>query len=106
MKKELLAIIIAASVSGCAGPAGYGFGKTAESYRICAAAPQTPGCENGFLPESDARYSARMGVLGAYLNNQPYQQSPTDVFIESQRAFRQSQCAIGSPCWRWQQPGY
>lgn len=89
MKKQLLAIIIAAGVSGCAGPAGFGFGKTAESYRICARAPQTPGCENGFLPESDAHYSARMGVIGAYMNQLQYQQSPTDVFIQSQRAFRQ-----------------
>ena len=35
----LLAIIIAAGVSGSA---GYGFGKTAESYRICTAAPGNP----------------------------------------------------------------
>lgn len=62
MKKQLLAIIIAASVSGCATHGGY---------------------------ESDARYSARMGVLGAYMNQLQYQQSPTDVFIQSQRAFRQ-----------------
>lgn len=83
MKKQLLAIIIAAGVSGCAGPAGYGFGKTAESYRICARAPETPGCENGFLPVD-------RGLLGAYIiNQQQHQQSPTDVFIQSQRAFRQ-----------------
>jgi hypothetical protein len=46
----LLAIIIAAGASGCAGPAGYGFGKTAESYRICTAAPGTPGCAAFMAP--------------------------------------------------------
>jgi hypothetical protein len=86
MKKQLLALIIAASVSGCAGPAGYGFGKTAESYRICAAAPRTPGCENGFLPVD-------RGLLGAYIINQQqrqYQQDPMEAYM--QRRAQRVQC--------------
>jgi hypothetical protein len=80
MKNSLLALIIAAGASGCAGPAGYGFGKTAESYRICAAAPATPGCENGFAPESDAHYAARMGAIGAYLSRPAPQPMPLMPF--------------------------
>lgn len=83
MKKQVLAIIIAAGVGGCAGPGGMGFGGAARSYRMCAANPALQGCEYGFLPEqaeSDAHFSARMGAIGAYLNRPaPYinfQQQP------------------------------
>lgn len=50
MKRIMRVLAIAALVSGCAGPAGYGFGKTAESYSICTAAPGTPGCAAFMAP--------------------------------------------------------
>lgn len=77
MKKQLLALIIAAGVSGCAGHSNYG------SY------------------ESDDHYATRMDLIGAYMQQQQYQQSPTDVFIQSQRAFRRPRINVYQNFRRW-----
>lgn len=108
MKKQLLAIVIAAGVSGCATVPqvtqsfpqtciSMGYKPGTEPFLHCLELVSNHAAQIQAVEQQDR--AARLQSLDAF-HARNYQPMPIMPFQQ------RPQCAIGSPCWRWRQPGY